>query len=146
MVKRSLTIRSLTLVGGMVALLVGVIPGRSLAQEKEVIAAGQPVYQQYCASCHGAEGKGNGPMASVLTVKPADRTQLSKNHGGQFPFWHVYQVIDGRAPTAIKGHGTPEMPVWGKQFQMEEAGTRGSEQTRGRILQLVYYLQSIQAE
>ncbi len=144
MAKCNLGIRLITTGGLIAAILFWVMPGRSVAQEKEVIAAGQLGYQQYCATCHGAEGKGNGPMTSILTVKPVDLTQLSKNHGGQFPFWPTYLVIDGRAPTPIKGHGTPEMPVWGKQFQMEEAGAAGSAQTRGKILQLVYYLQSIQ--
>lgn len=109
-------------------MLIGVILGRSVAQEQEVVAAGQLEYQQHCATCHSAEGKGNGPMASILAVKPAGLSQLSKNHGGRFPFWHVYRVIDGWAP---------EMPVWGKQFQMEEAGAGGSAQTRGKFLPLV---------
>lgn len=53
-------------------------------------------------------------------------------------------AIDGRTPAPIKGHGTPEMPVWGKQFQREEAGAAGSAQTRGKLLPLVYYVQSLQ--
>jgi len=144
MAKCDLGSRLIIIVGVIAAILFWGMPGRSLAQEKEVISAGQLEYQQYCVSCHGAEGRGNGPTASILTVKPADLTQLSKTHGGQFPFWQMYLIIDGRAPTPIKGHGTPEMPVWGKQFQMEESGAAGSAQTRGKILQLVYYLQSIQ--
>lgn len=144
MAKGHLGIYPAMMTGVIAVLLVWGMRGNCLAQEKEVVAAGELEYQYYCASCHGAEGKGDGPMASVLTVKPADLTQLSKTHGGQFPFWPTYRVIDGRAPEPIKGHGTLEMPVWGKQFQMEEAGAGGSAQTRGRILQLVYYLQSIQ--
>lgn len=78
-------------VGMSAAMLFCMLTGRGVAQEKEVVAAGRLEYQQYCVTCHGATGKGDGPMASILTVKPADLTQLRKHHGGQFPFWHVYR-------------------------------------------------------
>lgn len=117
----------------------------SLAQEQEkeaVIAGGKTEYQHSCATCHGTEGKGDGPTASLLKVKPADLTQLSKKYNGSFPFWRVYKVIDGRQ--VVRGHGTSEMPIWGAQFQMGTAGAGAEAFVRGRILQLVYYLQSLQ--
>lgn len=36
--------------------------------------AGQAVYQRHCASCHGQDGKGDGPAASTLPAKPTDFT------------------------------------------------------------------------
>jgi len=82
---------------------------------------------------------------NLLTVKPTDLTQLSKRNKGTFPFWQVYRIVDGREP--VKGHGTSDMPIWGNAFQ-EEEGTSLTAETRasGRILQLVYYLQSIQRQ
>ena len=35
---------------------------------------GQALYTQYCASCHGASGRGDGPSAAGLATKPADLT------------------------------------------------------------------------
>lgn len=35
---------------------------------------GQALYQQYCAICHGAAGKGDGPAAGNLPVKPRNHT------------------------------------------------------------------------
>jgi mono/diheme cytochrome c family protein len=122
--------------------LLSAASGSGLAQEEEVSAGGKPEYQHHCATCHGVGGKGDGPSASLLKVKPADLTQLSKTYNGQFPFWRVYQVIDGRQ--VVSGHGTSEMPIWGDQFQMGAAGSGAEALVRGRILQLVYYLQSIQ--
>jgi mono/diheme cytochrome c family protein len=123
-------------------------PGRGLAQQKgeiakEIAAAGRPTYEQYCASCHGREGKGDGVAANLLTVKPADLTQLSKRNDGTFPFWQVYSAIDGRQE--VKGHGTSDMPIWGQEFR-QQAGTdaMAQAQVRGRILELVYYLEFIQ--
>lgn len=119
--------------------------GQSLAQEKEVAAAGKNVYDQNCAVCHGREAKGDGGAVSLLTVKPADLTQIAKRAGGTFPFWKVYGVIDGREE--VKGHGTRDMPIWGAEFRAQAGSSPAAEsQTRGRVLELVYYLQSIQAK
>jgi mono/diheme cytochrome c family protein len=93
-----------------------------LAQEQEVIAGGELEFQHYCVSCHGAEGKGGGTMARFLTVKPSNLTQLSKNNGGEFPFWRLYRIIEGRE--RVKGHGSTEMPVWGARFRAEAEGVR----------------------
>jgi copper transport protein len=38
------------------------------------IAAGQALYQEDCAVCHGLEGKGDGPLGLTLNPRPADLT------------------------------------------------------------------------
>ncbi|HKA54761.1 MAG TPA: cytochrome c [Candidatus Binatia bacterium] len=119
--------------------------GRSLAQEQEVIEAGKREFQRSCATCHGADAKGDGPSVGALNVKPADLTQLSKNHGGVFLFWRTYEKISGADEAPIRGHGTREMPIWGERFRLEKGtGEEHAMGVRGRILSLVYYLQSIQ--
>jgi mono/diheme cytochrome c family protein len=117
---------------------------RAPAQEIEVIMAGELEYQQYCAVCHGVDGKGYGIMRKFLTVEPSDVTQVAKKNGGRFPFWQIYRIIDGREE--VRGHGTREMPVWGARFRSQaggdDAGSRS--QVAGRILALVFYLEQIQ--
>jgi mono/diheme cytochrome c family protein len=131
------------LAGIVAATLLGVIPGVGLTQEEVVLTKGQWEYQAYCATCHGAQGKGDGPMSTILTVTPADLTQLRKKNDGEFPFWRVYKIIDGR--DLVRGHGARNMPVWGAYFLSEEGGGYLDEdRVIGRILGLVYYLQSIQ--
>jgi mono/diheme cytochrome c family protein len=118
---------------------------KSLAQEQDVIEAGKREFQRSCATCHGVEAKGNGPSAQALNVKPADLTQLSKNHGGVFLFWRTYEKISGADEAPIRGHGTREMPIWGERFRLEKGASEEHHMgVRGRILSLVYYLQSIQ--
>ena len=121
------------------------LPGTALAQQEEVVAAGQREFRHACAVCHGLGGTGESVMTTLnlLTVRPTDLTQLSKKHQGQFPFWQVYRIIDGREE--VKGHGTRDMPIWGEVFRQPEGG-RPVDETHaiGRILALVYYLQSIQ--
>jgi len=141
--------RQIALGGVLAAAFLWLTPGRGLAQQqeateqKEIAAAGRPLYEQYCASCHGRGGRGDGGAISLLTVKPADLTQLSKRNGGTYPFWQVYGTIDGRKET--KGHGTSEMPIWGQEFrQQTSTDSMVAARARGQILALVYYLESIQ--
>lgn len=39
----------------------------------------------YCASCHGVDAKGEGPVAKSLNVKPSDLTRIAARSGGKFP-------------------------------------------------------------
>jgi mono/diheme cytochrome c family protein len=114
------------------------------AQEMEVIAGGEIEYQNYCAVCHGIDGRGQGIMSKYLTVRPTDLTQIAKKSGGAFPFWQVYRTIDGGEE--VRGHGTRDMPVWGDRFRAQAGGNdSGSRaQAAGRLLGLVFYLQHIQ--
>jgi mono/diheme cytochrome c family protein len=108
---------------------------------------GSDEYRISCLNCHGEGGKGDGPMMELLTKKPSDLTVLAKNNGGEYPFVKVYQMIDGRV--AVPGHGERAMPIWGARYAEEDYeryGTAfgGEDVVRGRILQLVYYVQSLQ--
>src|SRR5262249_34316815 len=123
--------------------LLCVQPQRSLAQEPAVLTNGQREYQHACAVCHGTEGQGNGPMADLLKKPPPDLTQLSKRNGGQFPFWRVYPTIDGRGE--VMSHGPRTMQGWGADFRNQAGGGPLDEnRVLGRILSLVYYLESLQ--
>lgn len=116
---------------------------RQAAAQGVVLTSGKLEYQQYCASCHGTAGKGNGPMAELWKKPPADLTLLSRKHKGQSRFWRVYHTIDGREEAM--SHETRAMPIWGGHFLMQGGGAPLDEHTvRGRILALVYYVESIQ--
>jgi len=98
----------------------------------------------------GPQGKGDGPMAQVLTVKPADLTRIAERNGGVFPDERVFRTISGLdIPPA---HGTREMPVWGDLFlgealedsvSMEDARNAAAQVTQ-RINRLIAYLKTIQ--
>ena len=103
--------------------------------------SGSGLFINYCASCHGPQAKGDGPMASSLVKKPADLTTIAKRNGGKFPADTVFRTIDGRNP--VMSHGGQEMPVWGNVFLRAEGGAT-PETIRARIEALVTYLQSIQ--
>jgi mono/diheme cytochrome c family protein len=100
---------------------------------------GKMEYQASCASCHGIDAKGTGPVAASLNKKPADLTRLAKRNDGVFPFERTYETIDGRIE--IKSHGTREMPVFGYVlWPLYEPETV----MRTRILAIIDYLYRIQ--
>jgi mono/diheme cytochrome c family protein len=104
-------------------------------------------FRTSCASCHGIDGRGNGPVSKFLTPKPSDLTLLTKRNGGEYPFLEVFKMIDGREEVAA--HGDREMPVWGNRYRLEEAAKEYGwvpieEIVMGRILALVYAIQLIQ--
>jgi mono/diheme cytochrome c family protein len=74
-------------------------------------------YLRYCAACHGMEAKGDGEMASILTVTPTDLTRLSDGNGGVFPVARVAAQIDGRDP--LLAHGGV-MPLFGDFFEGQD--------------------------
>lgn len=124
--------------------------GAAGAAAADDLAAGRAEYTQSCQSCHGEGGKGDGELAQFLTIKPSDITQLAKSNNGQYPFLKVFQVIDGRA--VVKTHGAGPMPIWGERYTAS-SGASGAEPyrtytaepfVRARILELTYYIQSLQ--
>ena len=103
--------------------------------------SGSDLFYNSCASCHGRDGKGNGPLGQVLTVRPADLTIIAKKTGGSFPAAKIYELIDGRNP-AVRGHGGPDMPVWGDVF----AARGNAASVKNRINALVKYIETLQVK
>ena len=104
---------------------------------------GEEAYGRYCASCHGLEGKGDGPVAASLRRAPTDLTQLARRSGGRFDERYVMSVIDGRR--LVAEHGPREMPVWGATFEEELRDERYPGWTSLlKTRTLVDYLRSIQ--
>ncbi|HUI52680.1 MAG TPA: cytochrome c [Terriglobales bacterium] len=105
-------------------------------------ASGKEMYVHYCASCHGADGKGGGPAASAMKTAPTDLTQLAKTHGGKYPDSSVAATLKfGNGPGA---HGSADMPVWGPLFQSLDKYHDSAVQQR--ISNLVKYIETLQAK
>jgi mono/diheme cytochrome c family protein len=105
------------------------------------VPPGHQLYKEYCAACHGVEGKGNGPVSASLVKRPPDLTTLSRRHGGEFPNEYVSGVL--RFGPGFSTHGSWEMPVWGPIFQYIDNYNEAA--VRHRIKNLCEYLESIQA-
>ena len=106
-------------------------------------SSGAQLFRRYCASCHGKNGEGDGPVAPFFKLLPPDLTLISRRSGGTFPADRVRRIIDGRESTPP--HGAREMPVWGLEFQMistQPAEARAAAETS--IARLVEFVQTIQ--
>jgi len=103
-------------------------------------AKGKIIYQRYCGNCHGTGARGDGPLASDLRTPPSDLTRLAAKNGGAFPFDAVAQAVDGRK--TLRGHGAPDMPIWGEVFP--KTGGTDSPSVETAVGRLTHYLWSIQ--
>jgi hypothetical protein len=110
---------------------------------KPLSPGGEALYRRYCASCHGLQGRGDGPLAETLKRRPTDLTQLAKQGGGNLDEPKLLSFIDGRRP--VKEHGPREMPVWGAVFD-EELKSQSYREYTGLLQSraLVDYIGSIQ--
>jgi len=105
---------------------------------------GRVSYRLYCASCHGPNAQGDGPVAQYLKDKPVDLTKLAQSHDGTFPTERVWAAIDGREADAVPTHGPRDMPVWGMSFQDPAKDTNQEDEAQHKIADLVAFLESVQ--
>ncbi len=81
---------------------------------EEQLVRGKEIYTKICASCHGKNGKGDGPAAAVLESKPADFSD---------PVHSKYYSDQGRLHIIKKGvQGTP-MVGWEAALNEEKIYT-----------------------
>ena len=126
-------------------------PAQTNAQppgQQHVIDVGRREFDANCASCHGRDGKGKGPMADLLRRSPPDLTQLAKGNGGILPINRLYESIEGGK---VAAHGPRDMPIWGMDYRVRDAEYYGEMPydaealVRARILSLVEYINRLQA-
>ena len=102
---------------------------------------GADLFHEYCAVCHGVDGKGGGPAADALKRRPSDLTQLARQNNGKFPTLAVQMSIRGGGDTIE--HGTADMPIWGKAFR--QIG-QNDDFVDMRLFALLKYVEQIQAK
>src|SRR5712691_504601 len=131
-----------TLLGALSLLAQPAKPDRPELQQLSDSLNGKILFHAYCVSCHGEDGKGNGPAARALKTSPADLTRIAARNGGKFPSDRVQRIITGDTETGA-AHGSREMPVWGPIFSQI-----AWDQDLGRIrtFNLAKYLEGIQAK
>lgn len=105
-------------------------------------ASGSEMYKEYCASCHGKGGKGDGPAAAALKAAPPDLTTLAKRNDGKYPALRVTSILRGKE--TLVAHGDQEMPVWGPVFSSVSGRSEGIVDLR--ISNLNKFLESLQAK
>jgi mono/diheme cytochrome c family protein len=129
--------------GVIAALVFGSAGCASSRPAEEITYDGAELFARYCASCHGASGAGNGPMARYFADALPDLRTLAARNGGPFPRERIAAIIEGSSSRSI--HGDSGMPVWGYHFSREEGTTAaGTRRVRTRIDALVVHIESLQ--
>jgi mono/diheme cytochrome c family protein len=87
--------------------------GQTITAQDQV--AGKKIYLTYCSGCHGESGKGDGPAAASLPVKPADHTdgQIMSKHSDQYLFDIIAKGGQGVQKSSL-------MPAWNGQLKEKE--------------------------
>jgi len=123
-----------------VLLAAAAVPGAGQTPAGKATFNGQAIYEDYCATCHGRDAKGDGPAARALKTTPIDLTQISHSRGGKFPEAEIRKILLGE--DMMPSHGTEAMPIWGKIFtKIGDPNTVGQ-----RVDALLVYLRQLQAK
>jgi mono/diheme cytochrome c family protein len=82
----------------------------------DAVARGARVYAQHCASCHGADGRGDGPLAASLLRWPPTLVSplLARRADGEL-FWHVVDGMrnpQGEVTMPAFGHALNDADTW----------------------------------
>ena len=95
---------------------------------------GATLYQGHCATCHGMDGAGDGPMAALLKRPVPDLRAMTLTNK-----LAIIEVIDGRGTRPA--HGSRDMPVWGWAFREVE---RSENAVQARLDALAEHILSLQ--
>lgn len=92
---------------------------------------GKMRYEQYCTTCHGADG-------APGSAKTDLRTYVAR-HGGKFPAADWLAIIADARPAS------PHAAVW-ERIRADQINTSGDVAARGVVGQIARYVMSIQAK
>jgi len=108
----------------VLSFLAAILLSQSLIHAEEQ-NEGKRMYQTYCTGCHGSSGKGDGPAAKTLPMRPADHTraEMSK-HSDQY----LFDIISKGGASVGK---SSQMPAWGAVIK------------ESQILEIVGYIRSL---
>ena len=124
---------------GFMALISTLVAGQSAAVRDAM--EGEELFRTFCASCHGVNAKGNGPVAFALKRPPSDLTTIRRRNGGVFPRERLIHYVADGDPSA-PAHGSKDMPVWGPN--LTALAPESYKPVRERIANIVSYLESLQ--
>lgn len=107
-------------------------------------AQGKALFDNNCAACHGADARGNGPLAASSGLNAVDLTVLSSQNGGVFPIDTVITQIHGYPGRYLTG----AMPEYHRVLDspMVEWTTQDGTviPTPKKVLAIAQYLETVQ--
>jgi mono/diheme cytochrome c family protein len=73
------------------------------------------MFKDYCAACHGVDGKGNGPAVVFLKAPPPDLCTMAQRNKEKYPAEKVVYMLN--FGSGSQAHGALDMPTWGPLFR-----------------------------
>ncbi len=98
------------------------------------VRAAAALFQQNCFACHGAQGKGDGPLAITLQPKPADFHDRERQ--AQRSVFGLYNTIS----VGVKGTAMPSFKQltdeqrWALAFYVSQFSVSDAERSQGQVL------------
>jgi|SRR5215472_7980688 len=100
--------------------------------------SGAQMFKDYCAACHGADGRGDGPAVVFLKTPPPNLRIMAQRNHGKYPAMIVNGILT-LGPDSTQAHGVLDMPTWGPLFRSMPNGL-----AELRIDNLTRFIESIQ--
>lgn len=131
----------------MLRVIVSLVSVLALSAQAEAsdVAAGQRLYIDLCATCHGEDATGDGPMVAVLVGTVPDLTRIAERNGGAYSTLEVARTIDGQE--TLLAHGGP-MPLFGQLLRGESVAIEAADGvnfvTAKAIVDIAAYLETLQ--
>ena len=126
-------------------LILSTLPLAACLKTEEPAPTGAGDFAAYCSGCHGAGGRGDGPMATTLGKPPADLTRLA-GKDGKIDMARTMSKIYG----ASASHRGDLMPEFGPLLETDktvlyDSGDGIPTPTPLRLVKVAEYLQTLQA-
>jgi cbb3-type cytochrome c oxidase subunit III len=105
------------LIHSIVLLVVVVLNISDVLANPPAAYEGRRLYVSYCQLCHGVDGKGEGPLAKVMEISPADLTTTVRSRSERI----LIKIITGEGRQTITGRDrhnllSEAMPEWKDVF------------------------------
>ena len=85
--------------------------GRTNPLGADAATEGAKVFKANCETCHGPQGRGDGPAGQALDPKPRDLSELQARVEDDYLFWRIAEGKPGTSMVAWKGILTDEQ-IW----------------------------------
>jgi cytochrome c553 len=96
-----------------------------LTVNPKILTEAKKVYESMCWTCHGLEGKGNGPASAAINPKPADHTssKVQKQKDGNI-YWKISM---GKGNMQPYGKTLTSKQRWELVYYIRQLGTTANE-------------------
>lgn len=93
-----------------------------VAAKRASIDRGRKLFQANCVTCHGTQGKGDGPAAAALNPKPADLSVMAGQHtDGDF----AWKIANGRGAMPPWKQTLKPNQIWDLVNFIQSMGAKG---------------------